>query len=290
MPLKIKNLPDNHVELQFENVITIWNILKFITDTPYLKHFIISGYDGGNTLAPRETWHEEGVMYKEISKDTFLFPYDSIGFIVDDSIHNISFYCIESYTPGMDFQNNNEMALFIKNTDEALLIVSADKVPTVFSLYLLSTMKVGFDRQMLKAMDEIMDEIIEPNLNEVEYIQASLTFGVKGLSFLTGLKYGDAPASLYKISYINRKAKKELTKDNTVRNFGLFKKKILSQNKYFPLLYSLFFIFAGVAIFFINKKLLISLAVIYLISGIVYSFIKKNAHKLLSGSDKKTKI
>lgn len=56
MPLKIKNIENGKVLFEFENVVSIWNILKFIVDYPYLKHFIIENYEGGNTLVPSETW------------------------------------------------------------------------------------------------------------------------------------------------------------------------------------------------------------------------------------------
>lgn len=225
---------------------------------------------------------QEGIMFKKISPTKYFFPYDSIGFIIDDSIHNVTLYIVESYDNNNDYKNKSELILTIHNTDHASLLINEDRVTLFVVLYLLSVMKVGFDKKLLNTLESVFKNIFNNKINSVEYLDTSLLISLKKMSFITKLNIKENEVVYYKISYTNKKGRKEVLKETDIKNLGFLKKKILKKNKYFPIIYYSIIIIVGALIFLINKKIFIWGLILYIIIRYIYFLFKKNAYKLFS--------
>jgi hypothetical protein len=280
MPLKIQSLDNEQVKFQFENVVTIWNILKFLVEVPYLKHFIIEDYEGGNTLVPKETWKEEGVMFKEISSSIYLFPYDSVGFILDDSICNLKLYLTENYSKNFNYKKNSELVYTVTDTDQASLTLPKSKAAAFISLYLFSIMKLGFDKNWLDSLEEIFLNMNLSNFSDIEYLKTSLIYSVKKATFIIRLLSKNDGDIYYRITHTPKKCKKDLLKEEEIKNLGFLKKKILKKNKYYPLIYYSGIALICVVILILNRKLFIAAAILLIIAKIAYDIYKKNAYKI----------
>lgn len=238
MSLNIKNMGNNYAVLKFENKVSLWTMLKTIVDAPYLKNFIIEDYDGGNTLVPIDVWKEEEIMYREIGDNLFLFPYDSIGFVFDDSIHNIKIYVIDSYSKGMDYRKKAICLFSIKDTDDLSLVLRDHKsIATVAALYLLSTMKVGFDNEILEQISNVLATIITDKMVEVEYMSGTLSFGIKGMTFVARFNNGETN-SYFRI-ICHKGGKKKQIKEREARKLGYYKKKFINKSKFNKIMYYL---------------------------------------------------
>jgi hypothetical protein len=280
MALKILSRHNDKTVFQFDNVIPIWSLLKHLVETPYLKQYIVKDYEGGNTLAPKETWNEEGILYKEIGSFTYFFPYESIGFVVDDSIHNLSLYAIDFYHDKMNYQDEALLCFKIQETDLAQVTLPEEKENILAALYILSAAKLGFDYSLLDNMSLLTKSLLTSGAVSIEYIKGSITIGLKGTSLMADVAGEEGKASHYKIHIRNGKCKKEILKDEEIKNFGFFKKKILSKNKYFPYIYYGLIGLAGLLILIFNKKLFVLLLVLLVLTWIVYLWLKKNAYRL----------
>ncbi len=283
MPLKIKYIGNDLYTAEFENVISYWNVLKYLVETPYLKHYLVENYEGGNTLVNRDAWEEEGVMFKELTPGLFFFPYESVGFILDDSIHNMILTIIDHYSPDMDFKKENDLVIKVRNTDWASIETPRTKLTTLIALYLLSYMKTGFDRNFIKSLSGLLDSIITDKTKQIEYIKTSFLVSMKGIYFFIKVMTEDRSSQFYKINYFHNRSKKEIIKESKIKSIAYLKKKILKKNKYYPLLFYLLTGSAFVFLFIVNKKILIILAVIWLIYYfILLPLIKKNAYRFFS--------
>ncbi len=312
MSLKIQIQEDNKVLLEFENIISIWNILKYLVETAYLKQYVVENYEGGNTLVPKETWHEENIMYQEIRPNTYFFPYESIGFVIDDSIHRINFSVIDNYQSWLSDPKKSEILFCIEGTDKASLVIDREKISSFAALYFLAVMKIGFDKIFLQAFQSLLEGTI--NLKEkklrLEYVSSSLMLNLKRIGFILKTKSERENAEYFKIVYAGRKFRKELIKEKDIKNISLLKKKLIDKNKYFfiaykysiPLLFGILIavlllsylldllpIFRNVEFFAKSSKFfsfLLKLSAfclaIYLAAKLFYSIFKKNAYKIIS--------
>ncbi len=281
MPLKINYLNNGKTECEFENLISLWNILKFLVDSPYLKHYIIENYEGGNTLAPSETWDEEGIMFKEITPSVYFFPYDSIGFIIDDSIHNLTLYIVENLNDNGDYKNDFEILFSISKTDSARLVLDNDKLSLFITLYLLFVIKIGFTKSLLNSLNTVVSSIINDKIESIEYINNSILISIKKISFIIKISFNNDEYLYYKIECSQGKSKKELLKEQDIKNIGFLKKKILKKNKYIPIVFYSVFAILGILLLIFNKKLLILLIILLIIIRYLIGIFKKNAHKFI---------
>jgi hypothetical protein len=282
MPLKIKYIGNDLYAADFENVISFWNILKYLVETPYLKHFLIENYEGGNTLVGREAWKEEGIMFKEVTPGMYFFPYESVGFVLDDSVHNMILTIVDHYTPDINYKKENELVLTIRNTDWASIEIPQKQLPVLIALYLLSFMKIGFDRNFVKSLAVLLENVLTETTKQLEYIKSSFIVTLKGIDFIIRVMSENRTSQFYKINYYNKRCRKESLKENKVKSLSYLKKKILRQNKYFPALFYLLSCTAVVLLFILNKKIFFILAVIFLICYFALSLIKKNAYRFFS--------
>ena len=282
MPLKIKYIGDDLYSADFENVISFWNILKYLVETPYLKHYIVENYEGGNTLVSKDAWEEDSVMFKEISPGTYFFPYESVGFILDDSVHNMILTIVDHYTQGFDYKKNNDLVIKIRNTDGASVETSRARLTDLISLYLLSVMKTGFDRNFIKTLTGVLDSVLSDKTKQVEYIKSSFLVTLKGIDFIVRIMTEDRTSHFYKINYFKGRCRKEAIRENKIKSIAYLKKKILKRNKYYP---ALFYVLCGAAVmllFIFTRKVFISIAVTCCVLYIAVSMIKKNAYRFFS--------
>ncbi len=282
MPLKIKYIGNNKYAVDFDNVISFWNILKYLVDTPYLKHYLIENYDGGNTLVTRDAWEEEGVMFKELSQGLYFFPYESVGFILDDSVHNMVLTIVDHYTSDLDYRNENDLVLRIRNTDSATVETAQNRLADLIALYLLSYIRTGFDRNFIKSLSGIVDSFITDKTRQIEYIKSSFLVTLKGINFIIKVIMEDRSYQFYKINYFGSRCRKEIIKENKIRSISYLKKKILERNKYYPALFYMLSAAAVISLFIINKKIFIIGTVFCLFFYFVLSIIKKNAYRFFS--------
>lgn len=268
----------------FDNVISPWNIMKHLLEVPYLKRFVIDKYDGGNMLVPREAWKEEGVMFKEIKPGIFLFPYESIGFVLDDSIHNLKLYIMDNYTEGSNFRDTAEMVFSIMDTDTAGLTTEVKNAPLFMALYLLSVSRLGFDSDFLKSLETVTESLLTGGSapESVEYMPTSVMIGVKKISFNIRVTDRHGVESFYKISYSARKCRKEPLKEKNIRNILYLKKKLLKRNKYFPLIFYGSAVILALVLFILSKKVLILILAALVALRVIYVIIRKNAYKFVS--------
>lgn len=284
MALKIIHTENGRITFQFENVISPWNIMKYLLDVPYLKRFVIDKYDGGNMLVPREAWKEEGVMFKEIKPGIYLFPYESIGFVLDDSIHNLKLYIMDNYTEGSNYKDHAEMVFSVIDTDTANLTADIKNVPLFMALYLLSISRLGFDTDFLKSLESVMESSF-PGYSypeSIEYMPTSVMIGLKKISFNIRMTDRHGAETFHKISYSGKKCRKEPLKEKNIRNILYLKKKILKKNKYYPLIFYGSIVVLTAAFFILNKKIFILLLVVAVVLRVIYVIVRKNAYKFVS--------
>ncbi len=286
MPIKLMHQMNNLCIAEFENVISFWNMLKYLVETPYLKHYIIENYEGGNTLVSRDAWEEEGVMFKEISPGTYFFPYDSVGFILDDSIHNINLIILDHYSQGFDYKNENDLMVSVKNTDNVIMTVPNNQVSKLIALYLLSYMKIGFDRNLMISLANLIESLSIDKIKQIEYVKSSFIIKLKGIDFIIKITSDDEMFSFYKINYYNNRCKKEFVKEDKVKSIGYLKKKIIKKNKYFTIGYYLLIAAVFTAILIYNKKIFFFLLIGLVLFLIITFIIKKNAYRFFSKEGK----
>lgn len=282
MSLKIIRKENNKTEYEFDNRILIWNIFKYLADTVYLKQFIVENYDGGNTLVPKEAWLEEGILYRELGNGVYFFPYDSIGFVVDDSIQNLTLYVVDHFVDGMDYKEKAELIFSIIDTDKAVLLIDSERESVLMALYLLSVMKMGFDASFLAQLAATLKGMLSGKIISIEYLKASFFLSGNGASFIVSTITDEGERTYYKFIYNNKKCRKEVLKEKEIINFGYLKKKIYESNKYIPLVIYALIAVTAAAILFFKSQYLILIIIILIVVRFVYYYIKKNAYKFFS--------
>jgi len=286
MALKIIDSSRYRYLVECENVINFWFILKYLVDTPYLKNYIVKNYEGGNTLVSREAWKEEGIMFKEIKPSVFLFPYDSIGFVLDDSIHNARIIIVDNYSEDINHEVENELLINVQNTDKLIISLQKEKMPVFVSLYLLSYMKLGFDKTFLNSLAKVLTPIQYDNTIQLEYISSSFSISLKGISFIIKVVNEDKEKVFYKIGYYKKKCRREQIKEEKVRTLGYLKKKILSSNMYYYILYYFLMALGLILIFLFFRKIFYLLVIFSILAYIINRFLRKNAYRIFSGTEK----
>lgn len=271
------------INIQCENVISPWNILKYLVDTPYLKSYYIENYEGGNTLVPREFWKEENIIFKEV-KGGLLFPYNSINFVLEDSIHNVDVYVVEQDTKA--YKSQSEVFFSIRDTEHLSLKIPQEKLIDSIALYLFSIGKIGFDQKMFEGMKEILRKFDFSRIKEIEYIPSSFVLGLMSFSFVIKISRGSNDTELYKIQYNKGKFKIEFLKENQSLNIGVLKKKLMSKNKWFVWLYYGLIAVILLILFIIKKRLVILGLLFFLIIQTAYLLLKKNLHYILGFQNK----
>ncbi len=269
-------------EMTFENIINPWKILKEVDETPYLKSFIIKNYAGGNTLVPREAWKEEGILYQEIEKNIFLFPYESIGFVLDDSISSLDLTVVDEYEEANDDNTPNFILQYnVENVETChlKLIGQTGKISRLATLYLFSKIKIGYDNDILRSIEKCIRPLINSETNNIDYVDSTLSIGLKGLTFVIRVN-SDKTNTFYKITCKGR-CKKNQLKENQIRSLGYLKKKIMHRNPAFPLLYSLLLLSLLILIYvWIGKTTLILFLFLLLLKGFSL-FLKKRLPLIL---------
>lgn len=282
MALTIRKSDGKKTVLEFENVVSVWNTLKYMVDVPYLKRFVVEKYEGGNMLVPREAWKEEGVMFKEIRPGVYLFPYDSIGFVIDDSIHNMRMHVLDQYGEGSNYRDQAEMTIGILNTDFAELVLDEKAAPKFSALYLLSAAKIGFDAQFLQALEAAILPVFEEGAESIEYLPASLLVGLKRISFLARVRSQKNGDAYYRLTYSGHRCRRDPVREKNLYNVSYLKKKLLKKNALFPVLYYGVLFLIPLGVFLWNKKLFLMLLGGFLAAWLVLKLVKKNAYKFLS--------
>lgn len=225
MPLGIKSSV-GQIQLKFDNVVSLWALLKEMIDTPYLYNFIIENYAGGNTLVPKKVWDDDGVMYQEFSEGRYFFPYQSIGFVFDDTIESADIYVIDDYEPGMDYQSRNLFMISIRNTDEMTVVFSdKNRQMRVIALYLLSSMKIDFDKKLLLSIEALLKSFWNPKLNWIAYMPSTIIIGMNSIDFVVRVIDDEKNSQYYQFT-CGQKVGKRAIKETEIRNLGYLKKKL----------------------------------------------------------------
>lgn len=235
MSLKLFSDGDKTV-LEFENVVSLWTVLRETVDTPYLKSFVVDHYDGGNTLVPISEWEHESIMYRVPEDGVFLFPYESLGFVLDDSIVSVNVYAVESYSDGDDYRKKAVGEFRVKNTDEiSVVFFKKQSTARVISYYLLSLMKAGYTVDSVKMLESVLKPLINSKLKEIEYLEGSLHIGLKGLTFAVKFTSEGDKVSFYRF-FLDKRAKKKSIKEKDVKNLAYLKKKWVDGKRWKSLL------------------------------------------------------
>ncbi len=277
MSFKILKIDNEKVEVKFDNVISLWNLLKYLVDMPYLYSFYIENYEGGNTLIPVELWKEEGITYKELKKGVYLFPYDSINFVFEDSIHNIDVYIVSDKV--RNIKKEFELFISIKNTEEIFVTVKIEKFETLFALYIFNFLKLGYDNRMFEGFKSLWKKSELLNIKDIEYVSSSFQIGLKGFHFILKLTT-DKGEDYFKIDYEKGKFKKELLKESKTLNPGMLKKKLFSKHIFFSILYYSLIPVLLVLIYRYKKKWLILILIFYIAIKIAFALLRKNIYKI----------
>ncbi|MEJ5283880.1 MAG: hypothetical protein ACP5Q5_02510 [Brevinematia bacterium] len=277
MSFKILKIENEKIRIECENVISLWNVLKYMLDMPYLYSFYIENYEGGNTLIPEELWKEEGITYKKLKKGVYLFPYNYINFILEDSIHNVDIYVVSENAK--NFKSEYEMFFSVKSTEEFFIEFNIEKINTFFALYFFSLLKLGYDNAMFEGFKLLWKKNDIIKCSEIEYISSSFQIGLKGFHFIIKMSK-DNESEYYKVEYEKGRFKKEILKEDKSLNPGILKKKLISKNVFFAILYYSLIPVLLILIYVFKKKWLVLILVLYILLKIAYSLFKKNIYKI----------
>lgn len=245
----------NELSLSFENVVSLWAILKEVLDTPYLSSFVVENYDGGNTLVPLETWDDEGILYRKLKGEVFLFPYESAGFVFDDSIHNIDIFIVDSYTENTNYKTDYKIYIGIRNTDRFTLKVKNDRsISRIIALYILHKLKIGYSNDIIIALDNMVRSIMNPKLKSINPELGTLTYGIKGMHFVIKTENEDHKSQFYLLSF-RKKFKKKTINEKDIRNLAYLKKKVTDKGPLFKIIYVSILLFIPFFLVFIIPKI-----------------------------------
>jgi hypothetical protein len=279
------------VELEFSNNVSMWSLLKSAVDTPYLMNYVVDGYEGGNTLVPIETWNDDGIMYREIGKGVYVFPYDSVGFVFDDNIININIYITERFEEKKNYKKEAICVFRIEDTDTIKVQFRDEaRIYELITIYLLSEMKVGYDNRILGEVSDILKSLVNIKTREIEYIKSTLFFGAQGIGFVIRIVEKDGKDTFYKVSCFKKVKKKQIS-EKDIKKVGYLKKKLFEKHPILRLVYySGILVSLGFLALVLPKilkirssKVIIMLAVIAVILlflRLVKKLFKRNAYRL----------
>ncbi len=240
MGFEVKQGKNGWIELHFENVISLWNILKNISRTPYLKHFIVENYDGGNTQIDREYWNQEEIMFRELKKGQFLFPYESIGFVLDDSISDIDISVIDGLKDNDPGSSPAEYKISIRDTDNCVIYLKdREHVPIIAALYLFSFFDSGFDHTMLFVLKEGMRGILKDRDFRFEIVDGTFQVTMEALHFVLKIQDPQDRENYLHIQLGKRFSKKSIN-ESQIKNLAYLKKKWLAANPLYQKLHPYF--------------------------------------------------
>ncbi|MCX7881724.1 MAG: hypothetical protein N2314_00675 [Brevinematales bacterium] len=277
MRIELRYLENGRIECRYHQVhLSLWDILKYTVHHPYLKHYLIKDYEGGNTLVPKETWrYEENLVYKELSYGVYYFPYESLGFVLNDSPSSLSLYAFEENFNGIPNLQNADLIIEIRNTDDIRLVFHAGFLPFFLGYYTLSVLKIGFEDVTITHLASVFEGIVTKEKPTVwEPLVGSVSITPQGLSFLVETnEHGEEV--YYRFTYKTR-CKKERLKPHEVKSIALaFKKKILV-NKEDKLFFSvgliLLFWLASVTL---KKKLFVPILLVGIFSFLLWLLLKR---------------
>lgn len=272
MGLTIKRESDNYILCSCENIINLWNIIKYISVMPYLKKFIIKNYEGGNTMVPISVWESHEVYYKQLDNNTILLPYEHIDFLFSDNIHNVDIYIIDTDKPN-DI-NEAEMYVSIKNTDNLMVRINKDKITTFISLYFMSFFNISVNNIII---DRISNLIKNRIYEEYHPLKNSLFIIPSFFSFIVISKI-DNKEDLFKIEIGDKDKLLYINKNSLYGKLCIFKKKLF-KNKLLTFLFCLisffFYFFILFLLFRFNKSFSLIFVSITLILIIFKSYLKK---------------
>ncbi|MFN4217404.1 MAG: hypothetical protein ACK4HQ_08410 [Brevinematales bacterium] len=277
MRMELRYLENERIECRYHQVhLSLWDILKYTLQHPYLKHYLIKDYEGGNTLVPRETWrYEENLIYKEISPGIYYFPYESLGFVLNDSPSSLSLYAFEENFHGIPDISSADLVLEIRHTDDILLIFSLSFLPFFLGYYTLSVLKIGFEDVTITHLAGVFESIItkeKPSLWEP--IVGSVNITPQGLSFL--VETSEKGEEIYYRFTYKTKCKKERLKPHEVKSIALaFKKKILVTKKDKRIFFTGALLLFWLASVIIKKKLFVPLLLFVAFFYLLWFLIKR---------------
>jgi hypothetical protein len=260
---------NNSITVKSENVMSLWSLLKELVDTPYLKSYVIENYEGGNTLVPRSAWEDDGVMYREISEDIFLFPYESIGFILDDTVNNVDIYVIDNYSAGMNYKTDFLVSFTVRNVDRfTMKMRDRSKISYILAYYLLSYMKMNFDTGFVYTFEMLLRSSVSFRKQVFELLPSTVTLGLSEMQFV--LRTTDDNNKTQFVQLVcGKKCKKRIVSEKEIVNLGYIKKKLFSQIVLLKYLYYSLLAALPFGLYFLMEKVLkISKIRVFLIFGV----------------------
>jgi len=277
MRMELRYLENGRVECRYHQVhLSLWDILKYTLHHPYLKHYLIKDYEGGNTLVPRETWkYEENLVYKEISPGVYYFPYESLGFVLNDSLSSLSLYAFEENFTGIPDISSADLVVEIRNTDDIRLIFSLSFLPFFLGYYTLSVLKIGFEDVTITHLAGVFESIISKEKPSLwEPIVGSVSITPQGLSFL--VETSERGEEVYYRFTYKTKCKKERLKPHEVKSIALtFKKKILVTKEDKLIFVTGAFLLFWLASVLIKKKFFVPLLLLLGLSFLFWLMVKR---------------
>ncbi len=267
MRIALRYLENERVECRYQGVhLALWDVLKYTVQHPYLKHYLIQDYEGGNTIVPREAWrYEENLVYKELATGVFYFPYESLGFVLNDSLSSLSLYAFEESFTGIPDASQADLVIEIRHTDEMRLVFHRSFLPLFLGFYTLSVLKIGFEDVTVTHLADVLASVVEKEkLSAWEPVTGSVTISHQGLQFLIETEENGAEV-YYRFTY-KTKCKKERLKPNEVKSLALtFKKKILVTWKDKTFFFSGLVLLGWLVSLLVKKKLL--MPILFLVVG-----------------------
>ncbi|OHD61178.1 MAG: hypothetical protein A2014_06680 [Spirochaetes bacterium GWF1_49_6] len=273
MPLAL-DYESNAITVKSENVMSLWSLLKELVDTPYLKSYVIENYEGGNTLVPRSAWEDDGVLYREVAEDIFLFPYESIGFIFDDTINNVNIYVIDNYSAGMNYKNDFMVSFSIRNVDRfTMKMRDRSKISYILAYYLLSYMKMNFDTGFVYTIELLLRSSISYKNQTIELLPPTVSLGLSEMQFV--LKITDDNEKIQFSQYFcGKKCKRKIVNEREITSLGYIKKKLFSKIVLLKYLYYAFLVAIPVGLYILLEKILkIGKMRVFIIFGFLFLFI-----------------
>jgi len=277
MRIEFHYLENNRVECRYQQIhLSLWDILKYTLHHPYLKHYLVTNYEGGNTLVPHEAWkYEENLVYKEISPRVYYFPYESLGFVLNDSLASLTLAAFEESFTGMPDITQADLLIEIRHTDDIRLVFHQSFLPLFLGYYTLSVLKIGFEDVTISHIAGVFESIIlREKPSSWEPIMGSVSITPQGLTFLVETSE-QGEEVYYRFTY-KTKCKKERLKPHEVKNIALtFKKKILvtQQDKWF--FWSGVLLLAWLALATVKKKLLMPAIILGVALVVLWLLIKR---------------
>ncbi|NPV01876.1 MAG: hypothetical protein HPY53_10900 [Brevinematales bacterium] len=265
---------NNAITVKTENVMSLWSLLKELVDTPYLKSYVIENYEGGNTLVPRSAWEDDGVLYREVSEDIFLFPYESIGFILDDTVNNVDIYVIDNYSAGMNYKTDYLVSFSVRNVDRfTMKMRDRTKISYILAYYLLSYMKMNFDTGFVYTIELLLRSSISYKKQTIELLPPTVSLGLAEMQFV--LKITDENEKFQFLQFFcGKKCKRKTVNEREIVSLGYIKKKLFSKIVLLKYLYYAFLAALPISLYILLEKILkIGKMRVFIIFGFLFLII-----------------